>query len=78
MNSDMKFIESIRKLGKSAPEDLCLADVEYLIKMVACGDLMHVNEMDAQHIIDQQERIKKLERELFAASRKARMDSTND
>lgn len=76
-NSDLKFIEAIRKQGKQAEDNLAICDLLHLIKMVTDGDLLHVDELNPQHIIDQQERIKKLERELFSVSRKARMEATN-
>jgi len=44
MTDDIKFIESIRKQGKHAEDNLAMCDVLHLIKMVADGDLRHVDE----------------------------------
>ena len=44
MNDDIKFIESIRKQGKHAEDNLAMCDVLHLIKLVADGDLRHVDE----------------------------------
>ena len=46
MSNDLKFIESIRRHGRHAEDNLALCDVLHLIKMVADGDLRHVDDED--------------------------------
>ena len=43
-SNDLKFIESIRQQGKHAEDNLAMCDVLHLIKMVADGDLRHVDD----------------------------------
>ena len=43
-SNDLKFIESIRRQGKHAQDNLAMCDVLHLIKMVADGDLRHVDD----------------------------------
>ena len=46
MTDDIKFIESIRRQGKHAEDNLAMCDVLHLIKMVYEGSLRHVDEQD--------------------------------
>lgn len=43
-SADVKFIESIRRQGKHAEDNLAMCDVLHLIKLVADGDLRHVDD----------------------------------
>ena len=57
MSNDLEFIASIRKQGRHAEDNLAMCDVLHLIKMVADGDLIHVDEPQHARLRDMAEEV---------------------